>query len=183
MSQVLNMPGFWIWESYTGFWTCRVTVQVNGYFIERWAYSEPCERSKIEHFGKIIIAFNYSFKTLHLDSLRELWICEYVLGLKYVRVLNIAGKSICQGSEFLWFKGMQLWKGSEYSRIPNISGSCICEGNTSFWICLNRAGLWTIPGQSLTGFWICLWFLMWQGLEYGKIVNIWGLHRVLNMPG
>ena len=38
--------------------------------ICRWVYPEPSQRSKIGRFEKIIIAFNYFCKTLHLKSLR-----------------------------------------------------------------------------------------------------------------
>ena len=38
--------------------------------IERWAYSEPFQRSNIERFGKIIVAFNYFRETPRLKSLR-----------------------------------------------------------------------------------------------------------------
>ena len=67
-------------------------------------------------------------------------------GFKYVRVLNILGLSIWQGSGFPGLRqglpifvnitvfcicvGTQLCKGSEYSRIPNKSGFCICEHYT-----------------------------------------------------
>ena len=55
-------------------------------------------RSKIERFGKIIIAFNYFRKRL---SILNLWEGpKYMVGFKYIRVLNIPGYSILQGTEF-----------------------------------------------------------------------------------
>ena len=97
--------------------------------IERWAYSEPCQRSSLEGFGKIIIAFNYFCKTLDLKSLKG---SEYVSGFKYVRILNIPGMSICQGSKFpglhrVWLFS-EIWQGSEYAlgcnyeRVLSIAG-------------------------------------------------------------
>ena len=38
-------------------------------------YSELCHRSKMEHFGKIIIVFNYFCKKLYLKSFRAFCIC------------------------------------------------------------------------------------------------------------
>ena len=41
-------------------------------------YSEPCQTSKMEHFGKIVNGFwavNYFPKTLHLICLTGLWMC------------------------------------------------------------------------------------------------------------
>ena len=70
--------------------------------IERWVYSEICQRSKVEHFGKTIVPFDYFHKTLHLN----LW----------------------QGPNMYWFLKCQ---GSEYSRIVNMPGfwiSIITQG-------------------------------------------------------
>ena len=36
--------------------------------IERWAYSEPGQRSKMKRFGGIIIHFNFFCKKLNLKS-------------------------------------------------------------------------------------------------------------------
>ena len=65
--------------------------------------------------------------------MRGSWISEYVLGFKYIRVLNILGLSICQGSHFPGLDKVYLfsyiWQGSEYAmgcnyekvlNIPNI---------------------------------------------------------------
>ena len=65
-----------------------------------------CQRSKIEHFGKIIIAFNCFHKTLYVKSLRG---SEYVSGFKYARILNIPGLSSCQGSEFPGFDRVYIF--------------------------------------------------------------------------
>ena len=67
---------------------------VNTYWETRLAYSKPCQRSKIECFGKIIIAFNYFFETLHLKFLRRFWICvefEICQGSEYSRTVNMQG--------------------------------------------------------------------------------------------
>ena len=50
------------------------------------AYSEPSQRSKMEHFGKIIMLFNYFCKKLRLKSLRG---SEHVSDFNCVRALNI----------------------------------------------------------------------------------------------
>ena len=92
--RILNIAGFWI---------CLVQYIAWGHsasswaLIEKWAYSEPYQRSKIKLFAKMIIAFNYFCRTLNLKSLRGFYI---YWGVKYVRVLNTPGLSICQGSEF-----------------------------------------------------------------------------------
>ena len=51
-----------------------------------------------KYFEEIIMSFNYFRKTLNLLNLWEG--SEYMSGFKYVRILNIPGLSICQGSEF-----------------------------------------------------------------------------------
>ena len=91
ISRVLNMPEFWIGQGseYAAIWlnmseftiTNRVLNSILGHskselvLIERWSSSEPFQRSKVERFGKIIIAFNYFSKTLYVKSLRGFWIC------------------------------------------------------------------------------------------------------------
>ena len=73
---------------------------------------------------------------------------------------------------------MQLWKGSEYSRIPNLSGFWICK-----WL-INA--LWQGSEYAWSAFHRVLdkpLGLICQGSEYGKVVNMWGLHRVPNMHG
>ena len=92
--------------------------------IEKCVYLESCWISKIEHFGRIIIAFNYFCKTHHLISLWGFRIC---LSFKYVRFLNIPEFPVCQGSEF---PGLHR-QGSEYDRVLNMHWDAIVEG---FWI-------------------------------------------------
>ena len=76
---------------------------------------------------------------------------EYLLGLKYFRVLSIPGLSICQGSEFSGLHRIPVsvnmtiinmsrdpvTERSEYFRIPNIPGFCICKHYTMFQMGLN----------------------------------------------
>ena len=50
---------------------CEITLQVNEYLLRR-AYSETWQRFKIEHFGKIIIAFSTKHSILNLW--KEFWI-------------------------------------------------------------------------------------------------------------
>ena len=142
IDKVLIMAGFWMWlKQYKaqGHSTGQLVL------IERQAYSEPCQRSKIEFFGKTIVVFKYFCKILHLKSLTG---SEYLSGFKYVSILNIPAarvvnmpgfwiSSITQGlpifvnMQGFWLGvGMQLWKGPEYSRFPNMPGFCICEGYT-----------------------------------------------------
>ena len=94
--------------------------------IERWAYSQPCQRSKTERFRKIIVAFNYFRKTLHLKSLRGFWICRFFnmsgfwifQDCQYARVLNFQG---CTG--FTYF--------SKCDKVLNMREDAIMEG---FWV-------------------------------------------------
>ena len=122
--------------------------------VERWAYSKPCQWSKIECFGKFILAFNHFRKTLRLKSLRGF---SYVGSFKYVRVLNIPGFSICQGSVFPALDRDYLfsliWQGSEYA-------SWRSDGSV-----LNIPGLW-----------------IWQVSAYLS-VDRYSYDRVVNMPG
>ena len=130
---------------------------------------------------------------------------DYVMGFKYVRVVNTPGLSICQGFELQWLQGftyfgsktvlwicvgMLLWKGSEYYRIPNMPGFCIWKHYTRFWIWLNNTWVncsdygrdLNIPAQIFTGFLNMLLFLNMVGLEVWQGCELEGLHRVLYMP-
>ena len=75
--------------------------------MKKWAYSDPCQRSTIEGFVKIIVAFNYFRNTLNLKNLLEG--SEYLSSFKYVMVLNIPELSICQGFEFPEKKGSSIF--------------------------------------------------------------------------
>ena len=128
------------------------------------------------------------------------------MGFKYASVLNISELPICQGSEFPGLYRIylftQIWQGSEYAlrcnygRVLNVSGFLICQvfacasitkGSAYVWIWLNNAWIdcssngrvLNMPCESFTGFWIYLWFSICQGWKYGKVVNIWRLHKVL----
>ena len=145
----------WIWQSseYVSYKTLReVTLQVKLVFIERWPYSEPCQRSKLKHYGKIIIACNYFHKKVHLKSLRGFCICVVFLtcqGSDYLRIVKMSGFWISRVTQgLLFFVDMarfwmcvrtQLWKGSEYSRIPNMLDFCICKRYARFSMSLNMA--------------------------------------------
>ena len=99
------------------------------------------------HF-KTIEPFHYFHKIFHSKSLTG---SEYLLGLKYFRVLSIPGLSICQGSEFSGLHRIPVsvnmtiinmsrdpvTERSEYFRIPNIPGFCICKHYTMFQMGLN----------------------------------------------
>ena len=79
--------------------------------------------------------------------------------------------------------GMQLWKGFEYSRIPSIPGFCICkrsEGTEQICIWQNNA-LWQGSEYAWSTFHRVLRFYICHGLEYDMVVNMRGLHRMLNM--
>ena len=87
MSEYQNMPECILGYKYAknlnmaGFWICILQYKARGHSISKWvligiwAYLVPCQRSKIESFGRKKIAFNYSRKTLCLKSLRGFWIC------------------------------------------------------------------------------------------------------------
>ena len=206
----MNMPEYvWIYNKRQSSEYGRLLIQYTAWdhstsywvLIERWVYSEPCQRSTTEGFWKIIIAFNYFHPTFHLQSLRGFWITvgfEICQVSEYSRIVNMLefwisrvtqGLPISVNITGFWIGvGMQLWKASEYSRIRNIPSFCICEGYTRFWIWLNNAWIncshygkvLNMPDQSFTRFWICLSFYICQGLEFGKAVNMQGPHRVLN---
>ena len=130
----------------TGFWKCLIQYIAQGHstswwvLIERRVYSKPYQWPMIEHFGKIIVAFNYFHKTLHPKSLRGLWICIgfyicqcsecstiasmprfwiFRVAQSLLVFINMTGFWICIG--------MQLGKGSEYFRIANMAGCDICK--------------------------------------------------------
>ena len=73
-----------------------------------------------------------------------------------------------------YFRKMLL--GSEYARVLNISESWICLW---FWIwqgseqtsVLNKRGFWIYQGSEYA-----------SGSEFARVLNMSGLHRVLNMP-
>ena len=131
-----------------------------------------------------------------------------MLCFKYISVLNIPGLSIYQGSEFLELHRVYLflliWHGCEYAsgcnygRVLNIPGFWICQislyarvtqGSEYAWTWLNKfciscsdyGRVLNMPDQGFTRFWICLRFWICQDSEYGKVVNMWGLLRRLNM--
>ena len=95
-------------------------------------------RSKMEHFGKIIIIFNYFCK----NSVLGLWDGpEYVWGFKYARALNVREFSL-------------VWQVSEYARrcnygrflnIPQFrvcqvsSNAGVAQDSEYTWIWLNNA--------------------------------------------
>ena len=85
-------------------------------FIERWAYSETCQRAKIERFGKIFIAFTYFCKK---HSILNIWEgSKYVSGFEYARVLNFQG-----------YTGYTYFH--KYDSVLNMRPGGIMEG---FWI-------------------------------------------------
>ena len=56
---------------------------------------------------------------------------------------------------------------------------------TGFWICIgflicHRSEYTVVP--NIPGFWICIWFWICQGSGYTKVLNMPGLHRVFNIP-
>ena len=114
--------------------------------IERWAYSEPCQRSKIQHWGKNFFV-----------NMKEVWICWNTVtkgfwifqGSKYARFLH---KQVLQKvlNVWIWLNDAWLWQGSEclvkvsqiseYARVGNMARFWICEayaGAEYAWINLN----------------------------------------------
>ena len=132
------------------------------------------------------------YSILNLEMVLNMCQIPNMSGSEYSRIINMPGfwiSMVAQGlpifvsrSGFWIWVGMQLEMGSEYSRIPT------CQFSAYAWIWLNalinRSDYGRVlnrPGQSFTGFWTYLQFLIWQASEYGKVVNIRGLYS-LNMP-
>ena len=74
-------------------------------------------KSQMERFAKIILAFNYFCKIFHLKSSK---CSEHVADLKYVRVSNIPGLSMCQGFEFSGYRGFTYFR--KYDRVLHMQG-------------------------------------------------------------
>ena len=144
--------------------------------IERWAYSEPCQPSKIENFRKIITAFYYFCKTPHLKSLGWFWTCQvlnmpgfWIFQEHNIPVLSISmvmqGLPVFINMTGFWICiGMQLWKDSEYARFLHMQESCK-DLNMAEW-CLNKL------------------FWPWHGYGYAwsKFHRVFNMPSVLNMP-
>ena len=86
---------------------------------------------------------------------------EYALGPKYVKILNMAGFSICKRYTAFWICQNMAWQSSDYifgfkyARILNMAGFWICKRYTVFKICHNMAEY------------------VWKGREYSWIyVNL-----------
>ena len=109
--------------------------------------------------------------------------------VKYVKVLNIAGLSICRGFRissvtlslpiFVNMTGFWICTGHNNGRVLNIPGFWICQisayasitqGSKYDWIWLNNA-------------WINWLFWLWQGSEYAcsKFYRILNMSLILNM--
>ena len=150
----MNMPEYvWIYDnSMVLFWIYLIQYTAGGHptsqwvLIERWAYSESCQRS----IQKIIIAPNYFRKTpLYLKSLKGLWICMFLntsgfwtfQNCQYARVLNFQDYTrftyFRKYGRVLIMRRHTTWKGSEHSMIPNMPRFCICADYTRFWIWLD----------------------------------------------
>ena len=111
------------------------------------AYSEPGQRSKMEHFGKIIVVLTIFEKKLHLKSLRDFWICigfqvsEFCILVNFRRcdrVLNthrdatMEGFWIFQDSNYVRFLHMQA-----LHKVLNMpEHSWIMPYGRVFWICM-----------------------------------------------
>ena len=143
-------------------------------------YSEPSQRSKIQRFGKITIAFNYFRKTLCRKSLRWFWICVrfYICqGSEYSRIVNMPGLRISRVYLFLIFtkiskpcvtldkvlnmfrdtimKGLWVFQSYQYIRLWHMPG--LHKVLNIAWInCSEYNEVLLMPGQSFSGFWICL---------------------------
>ena len=120
---------------------------------------------------KTVIAFDYFPETLHLKSLRGFWIYVWFYtnqGSQYCRIAKMPGFWISRVTQGLaifvnmtgfWIcVGMQLQKGYEYASVT--------KDFEYVWIWLNNSWInssdygrvLNMPGQSFTGFWICLRF-------------------------
>ena len=146
--------------------------------------------SEMEHFGKIVIAFNYFCKTLHIKSLRGFLNMFWVLnmsGLWTPRLMqpfilprlikwvpgisgNLVVKSklpphsssvVLKQLNPMHFKGQWSLKFNFYSRIVNMSG---------FWISRVTQGLPIFV--NMTGFLTYIKMQLWKGCKYSKILNM-----------
>ena len=114
-------------------------------------------RSKIVCFRKIIIAFNFFCKTLHLKFLKRVLHMSRVLNMsafwifqdcQYARVLNFPGYT-----GFTYFH--------KYDRVLNMHRDTSMKNfrHNNVWIIYSdNAKVLNMSGQSFTGFWICLRF-------------------------
>ena len=92
----------------------------------------------------------------------------------YDRVQNMRRDTIM---EEVW-----IFQDSEYARLLRIQALHKVLNMPEYgWIMLYDRVL-NVAGELSTGFYISLQFQICQGSEYGKVVNMRGLHRVLNKP-
>ena len=95
---------------------------------------KPCQRSKIKHFRKLIMAFNYFRKTFHLKSLRgfliPVWfyICQNSDYSRIVNMLEFWISKVIQGSLiFVNMTGFWVGVGAQSWRVFNILGFRRCQ--------------------------------------------------------
>ena len=146
-------------------------------------YSEPGKRSKMEWFGKISMIFNYFCKKLHLKSLQGVLNIYQVLNMsevwlfanfhKFDRVLNMRQDAIM---ERMW-----IFQNSAYDRFLQIQMLHKFLNMPEYCWIMPYARVLNMSDQPFTVFLPNIWIYIYQGLEYGKDVNTWGLRRVLNM--
>ena len=154
----------------------------------------------LERFRNITVAFNYFRKTLYLTSLRGFWICIrfwIYQGSRYSRIVSMPEFRISRISLYLFFfirQGSEYGSDSNYERVLNISEfqvsayACLTKGSeyaskwlNNVWInCSDYDRVLKILGQVSWGFAITC-CTKCKGLEYDKLVNMPGLHRMLIM--
>ena len=79
--------------------------------IERWAYSEPCQRSKIQHWGKDFFV-----------NMKEVWIfvgIQLRKGSEYFRVPNMPDFCISKCYKRFWMSEYG-WMMPDYDRVLNV---------------------------------------------------------------
>ena len=105
-------------------------------------------------------------------NMSEFWI--FANFRYYDRVQNMRRDTIM---EEVW-----IFQDSEYARLLRIQALHKVLNMPEYgWMMLYDRVL-NVAGELSTGFYISLQFQICQGSEYGKVVNMRGLHRVLNKP-
>ena len=122
-------------------------------------------------------------KSLHkVLNMAEIKGSEYVLGFKYVRVLNICKFLLLwQGSEYVWSTILRVLNKSSVLNMLGLRTlqGCEYEGYTGCWICLNMPNYPLIMSQyaqmclnnsEYDG--ICCIYLKKKSAEYARILNV-----------
>ena len=117
-------------------------------------YSEPCQRRKMEHFGKKI----YFSAIFAKNSILNLWeSAEYVLRFKYVRVLNIRKSLVIWPSSEYALEGFWIFQDSEYTKFLRLQVLQKVLNMPEYGWIMPYSVVLHMPGQRFAGFQISLW--------------------------